>query len=264
LWPRASAGGCARAGAGFHFEATEGAPRCAGAVARAGVLPVGGVLETGDGDRAHLEIADIGAIDLGARSRLALEATGPDGHRVSLERGSLHAKVSAPPRLFVVDTPAARAVDLGCEYDLTVGADGAGLLAVTVGKVELATDAQVVEVPAGGSARIVPGRGPGTPWAATATPALRAAIDRIDGGEAGAIGDLLAAVAPTDTLTLFHLLARTQGADRARVYDTIARAIPLPPWIDRARVLAGDQQALDELHEHLEAYWFHPEAIHSW
>src|SRR4051812_22465054 len=53
LWPRA---GDPCAGAGFHFEATEGVATCQGSARRDGTVPVGGVLETGDGDRAHLEV----------------------------------------------------------------------------------------------------------------------------------------------------------------------------------------------------------------
>ena len=39
----------------------------------------------------------------------------------------------APPSEFVVDTPSARAVDLGCQYDLTVDARGDGYLSVQTG-----------------------------------------------------------------------------------------------------------------------------------
>ena len=45
-------------------------------------------------------------------------------HCLRLAHGRLSARVTAPPRLFVVDTPAATAIDLGCAYDLAVLTDG--------------------------------------------------------------------------------------------------------------------------------------------
>jgi hypothetical protein len=56
---------------------------------------------------------------------------------LSLERGALHARIAAPPRLFIVDTPSAMAVDLGCEYKLDVDAAGNSRLHVTSGFVAL-------------------------------------------------------------------------------------------------------------------------------
>ncbi len=53
---------------------------------------------------------------------------------VELQRGLLRTSrlPRAPPRQFVVDTPA-RAVDLGCQYTITVDASGDGLLRVSLG-----------------------------------------------------------------------------------------------------------------------------------
>ena len=47
------------------------------------------------------------------------------------------ARVVAPPRVLVVETPAADAVDLGCAYALEVEADGSTRLSVTSGQVAL-------------------------------------------------------------------------------------------------------------------------------
>ena len=53
--------------------------------------------------------------------------------QVVLERGLLQAYIWAPPREFVVDTPSARATDLGCQYTINVNASGDGLLSVSLG-----------------------------------------------------------------------------------------------------------------------------------
>ena len=55
-------------------------------------------------------------MDLGPDSEL--RATGKN--RLALHRGSLHAFIWARPGKFVVDTPSARALDLGCEYTINV------------------------------------------------------------------------------------------------------------------------------------------------
>ncbi|MCE9571930.1 MAG: FecR family protein, partial [Deltaproteobacteria bacterium] len=149
--------------AGFRFAAIAGTARCGDTALAAGTLPVGGWLETSRDGTAALTIADIGEVRIGADSRVGLIATGPDQHRLSLVRGSLHAVVTAPPRLFVVDTPAATAVDLGCEYDLAVDPDGGGTLSVRRGTVELAARDRVAVVPAGTVARTRTAHGPGTP-----------------------------------------------------------------------------------------------------
>ena len=128
------------------------ARRAAAAPRPTGGLPVGTWLETGDDDAARLEVADIGDVALGADSRLAVVGTSPTEHRLSLARGNLHARVTAPPRLFVIETPTATAIDLGCEYDLEVAADGAATLRVTSGVVELTDGARLVVVPMGACA----------------------------------------------------------------------------------------------------------------
>ena len=54
------------------------------------------------------------------------------------------------PRLFLVDTPATRAIDLGCSYTLTVDVTGDSQLHVTTGKVALVRkDGGEEVVPAG-------------------------------------------------------------------------------------------------------------------
>src|SRR2546423_1464168 len=75
----------------------------------------------------------IGYVDIAAGSVVRFEG----GNRLSLERGSIHAKTVSPPGIFIVDTPHASAVDLGCEYVLSIAADGSGVLIVTAGWVAL-------------------------------------------------------------------------------------------------------------------------------
>lgn len=246
LWP---------SGEGFRFEVVSGSVLVGGAETSSGVLEVGEVLETDRGDRVRVEVADIGTIELEEHSRLGLVETGPNRHRLDLRHGRLRARVVAPPRLFVIDTPAATAVDLGCAYDLEVGPDGSGMLRVTSGAVELVTRGAIAYVPRGASSRIVAGRGPGTPAMNDASVELRAAIDHFDGGDRSAIDRIAALVTANDTLTLWNLLARSDLDRRARtaIVDSLDRVAP--SVVDRDRAIAGDRDELERLKERLRHRW---------
>ena len=182
-------------------------------------LAVGEWLELGAGSHALLELAGLGEVRIGPDSRLRVVALRDDEKRLELARGALHAVVSAPPRLFLVDLPSATAVDLGCEYELVVDDRGAGTLRVELGEVALEGHGRSSLVRAGSRAETRPGHGPGTPYRDGAPPPLIAALRSFDfehGGRAALDAALLAAGAG-DQRTLKHLLERTSGADRARV-----------------------------------------------
>src|SRR5262249_26007647 len=100
-------------------------------------LTVGEVLETDANSRARVQVADIGNVEIAPNSRIKLVNTKSTEHRLALEKGELKAKILAPPRLFIVDTPSAVAVDLVWEYTLEVDREGNGKLHVTMGFVAL-------------------------------------------------------------------------------------------------------------------------------
>lgn len=216
-------------------------------VARRGTLATGEWLETGATHRARLDVADIGLLDVMPRSRLQLVATGEQEHRLRLERGAVHAVVTAPPRLFVVETPAADAVDLGCEYTLEVDERGNGRLEVTAGWVALEREGRAATVPRGAVCDFRSGAGPGTPYFADAPAPLRAALERLDARRAGSadLDTVVREARRRDTLTLFHLLPRFEGAQRERVYDRMAALVAPPPDVTRAGTLALDSEMLE-------------------
>ena len=73
-------------------------------------------------------------------------------------RGTIHARIWAPPRFFFVNTPSAVAIDLGCEYTLQVDDAGAGLMRVTPGWVGFESDGRESFVPEGADVRDAAGR----------------------------------------------------------------------------------------------------------
>ncbi len=148
----------------WGVESLAGAPVVNGR-ALEGVAPVDatGLITTDSVSRARLHVRGLGTVDLAPDSRARIlesagaRVAGLAERRMALDRGSMHARVLAPPRLLVVETPTATAIDLGCEYELAVAEDGSGLLRVRSGRVALAWMGREVVVRAGEESRF--GRG---------------------------------------------------------------------------------------------------------
>jgi ferric-dicitrate binding protein FerR (iron transport regulator) len=237
--PAPAAVACDGRDGGFAFRARGGAVTCGGGVTPSGVLPVGGVLDTG-AHEAELAIADIGNARLGVGTRVRLERSSAARHQLYLERGRMHAKVDAPPRIFAVTTPGASVVDLGCEYTLEVDAQGAGSITVQTGRVELVGEGTLaVVLPAGTHARLLPGRRAGLALLNDAPPALVAAAAAFDAREAGAIPRVLAAARAEDAFTIVTL-ARMTRDERRGVLDKLATLSPPPVGVTVDRALVDD------------------------
>src|SRR6185295_6519840 len=112
-------------------------------------LRIGRWLETDDQSRVRLEVGGHGHVTVEPGSRLRITRSADDHKTLELARGTIDAFILAPPRLFLVDTPAARAVDLGCAYTLEVDETGAGVLHVTLGHVALEGAGRESNVPRG-------------------------------------------------------------------------------------------------------------------
>ncbi len=233
----------------WAVEDLAGTPVCGGGPCRA--LPLDQWLETDDASRARVTVANLGRMDVEPGTRVRRKAA----HRLELAVGSISARVSAPPRLLVVDTPTAAAVDLGCAYKLKVAEGGATHLEVTWGWVSLETPGRNVYVPAGAEAWTTPGRGPGTPVFLDAPAALRAAVARVDAGDAGAVAAAIASARARDTLSLLHLVPRVAGDARAAVVDRILALGPPPP-LPRERLLTADPAALERWRATLAPSWY--------
>src|SRR5262245_35909028 len=143
-------------------------------------LRPGEVLQTDSSSEAQIKIANIGQLALDHNTRIRLLETQPGQHRIALDRGKIEALTWAPPRLFLVETPSAVAVDLGCKYTLQVEEDGGSLLHVTLGLVALERAGRETIVPAGAFCRTHNGAGPGTPFFEDSSAQLQAALDRVD------------------------------------------------------------------------------------
>lgn len=214
-------------------------------------------VETEDGSRARIIVGALGTVDVAPGTRVRLGEISESEYRLALARGTISAEIVAPPRLFIVDTPASTVVDLGCAYTVTVGEDGAGELRMTSGWAALEFKGRESLVPAGAICRTRPGAGPGTPYFEDAPAGLKQAVDDFDEGTrpAQALAVILREARARDTLTLWHLLSRVGESDKARVYDRIAAFVPPPAGVSRSQILALDADALREWREELAWKW---------
>jgi len=197
-------------------------------------------------DAPHIESEETGEVSIDPGSRLRLVATNKNEERFDLTRGTIHAFIWAPPGRFVVDTPSAKTIDLGCRYTLQVSQNGTGLLTVETGWVAFESHGVESFIPEGAACVTRPSHGPGTPYFADAPHALTAALESFDtGSDPNALNRAVAISRPRDALTLWHLLTRTNGERRADVYDRLAGLVTLPPEASREAILRGDAKAFD-------------------
>lgn len=245
--------------ASFEVARLDGSPKVADSpIGPTGRLGVGEWLETDAASRAQIQVADLGHVEVAPNSRIRLVTTRATEHRLALARGRVEAQILAPPRLFIVETPSAVAVDLGCAYTLEVDKSGGSLLHVTSGYVELeGRGRQSSYVPAGALCATRPGVGPGTPYFEDATGTFRAALGQFDfaRGGARALDTVLAAARRRDTLTLWHLLERVDAGERGRVYDRLAELFGPPDGVTREGVLGLDPGMLERYRQHLRWVW---------
>ena len=243
------------AGPAWEIARIEGAPRVGwhslSANSETAKLKVGQTLVTDNTSRASITLDETGRIEVDAASRLRVVASRPGHERLSLERGTIHATIWAPPGEFVVDTPSAVAVDLGCVYTLHVDDSGAGLLRTTMGWVGFKLNGRESFIPAGAVCATRPKIGPGTPYFEDASASFRDALTKFDFAKItpqernALLGILLVDARKEDALTLWHLLSRVSDTDRPGVYDRLAALAPPPKDVTREGVLRLDQKMLD-------------------
>jgi hypothetical protein len=202
-------------------------------------------------------VGEIGVVDVEPNTRIRLVAASPREHRLTLARGEISATVSAPPRLFLVDTPASTAVDLGCAYKIKTDESGDGVLRVTSGWVSLEWKGRESLVPAGANCRTRSGTGPGTPYFDDAPEALQQALGAFDFGKGGeeSLRTILSQARVRDTLSLWHVLSRVEPRDRVRVMDRMVELVPLPAGVSREKALQLDPATLKSWREELAWKW---------
>ena len=214
-------------------------------------LEVGEALETDAVSKASIAVAEIGQLEVEPMTRLRLLQSSTGRQRIALDRGTIHATIWAPPGQFVVDTPSAVAVDLGCKYTLHVGEDGNGILRTVLGWVGFRRSGRESFIPAGAACATHMDSGPGTPYFEDSSDSLRASLSQLDSASltpadrGRALSIVLKEARPLDALTLWHLLSRVSDAERPAVYDRLSALVPTPAGVTREGILHLDRAMLD-------------------
>ena len=215
-------------------------------------LYVGQTLTTNSSSRAALSEDHLGQIQVDPNSRVRLLQSGPNHKRLELDVGTIHATIWAAPGEFVVDTPSAIAVDLGCAYTLHVAPDGSGTIRTTLGWVGFHLNGRDSFIPAGAMCSTRPKVGPGTPYFEDASESFREALHTFDQSESRseaasrALRTILSQARVKDGLTLWHLLSRSEpGYERAEVYARFAALVPPPEGVTRKGIVDLDPHMLD-------------------
>ena len=240
-----------KAGGQWNVARLGGSPRIdSQTMGDASKLGVGQWLETDATSRANIEVATIGSVEIDPNSRVRLLETNAEEHRLELQRGRLSARISAPPKLFFVNTPSGVAEDLGCAYTLEVDDAGNSILHVTLGWVALQLTDRESAVPAGAACAMKRGFGPGTPYFEDATQTFRGSLSKFDfagsaNEKSAALAAVLSEARPRDAMTLWYLLLRADRSDRAIVYDRLSALVSPPQDVTRDGVLNLDPQMLE-------------------
>jgi hypothetical protein len=214
-------------------------------------LGIGQMLETGSQSWASLQAEDTGKIEVDPSTRLRLLNMGSGLKRIALDRGTIHAFIWAPPGQFVVDTPSAVTVDLGCAYTLHVDDSGAGMVRTSLGWVGFKLNGHESFIPAGAACATRSKVGPGTPYFEDSSAEFRSALARFDFEDttsqqrAHDVTIILREARTRDALTLWHLLARVDEQQRMLVYDRLSQFVPPPAAVTKEGILRLDQAMFD-------------------
>ena len=202
------------------IDGSKGAARRAASNVRLGI---GGWLETDAMSRARISVGQIGRVDVEPNTRLQLiEAHGRE-HRMSLSRGTIHARIWAPPRLFTSNSlrvrPSISAASTRCRLmtpaPVSCAWSAAGSASRVIGRQSF--------IPEGAVGATRPGTGPGTPSLRRCAFRVRRSAAILDFGPPmtlarGAAFELvLSSARRRDALTLWHLLG-SRHAGRACAY----------------------------------------------
>src|SRR5271169_1515316 len=231
----------------WTISGVQGSPRIDGKIAaRNQIWKIGERLETDAASRVQLQVDDLGQVEVGPNARLELLQASVTQQQIRLLRGTIRAKVTAPPYVFLVRTPTAYAMDMGCAYTLEVTDNGSSILRVTVGWVDLQHGYLQSLVPAGAAAESRPGIGPGAPYFEDASEQFREALETVNFGaensqaRSEALTIVLADARPRDAYTLLNLFRRVDPEDRGRLYDRLALLLPPPAGVTRQNAVDGD------------------------
>jgi hypothetical protein len=212
-------------------------------------LDVGTVITTDAKSEVELKAAGHGRIRVLPRSEVRLVASGSQHQRLALDHGTIEASLYAPPFMFSFATPSGTAYDIGCAFRLSVGEDKRGMLEVLSGWVQFEVGEAQELAPAGTEVAIEPGFAPGTAIYEDASPEFKAAVRKLDFGEANereaALDEALAQARPKDVYTLLRLMRTATPEERGRIFDRASVLKPPPSWVTREGIMRREDAMMN-------------------
>jgi hypothetical protein len=175
----------------------------------------------------------VGVVDLAPGTTIRVIAD-RRRNRIALDEGSIHATTFSPPGIFMVDTPLAKAIDLGCEYTLNIAHDGSGELHVIAGWVDLWERGQQSLVPQGAISYVAADGRLSAPIFVDAPPRFQRAVRNYD--REHDVATIAALARSRDALTLLNLFSRATPDERLVLFDRLNALVPAPPSIARESV----------------------------
>lgn len=245
-WIPGAAAACLLAGAAL-WQATSVAPPAATAWKIGDrALTAGEVVSTGAGETRRLWAEGFGQVELAPSGEMRIAESRSGYHRFDLRAGTMHALILAPPGAFVVDTPSSRAVDLGCQYTLSVDRKGNGTLDVESGWVAFLHAGLESFVPAGARCLTRRDAGPGIPFFKDAPARLAEATRRFaETRSETAVREILDNARKEDALTVWHVMTRTEGRQRALAFERLSQLVSVPDEVTAERIERGEAAAID-------------------
>ena len=218
-----------------------------------GKIEPGEWLQTDAVSRARLNIGTFGEVDVQPNSKIKLIEARQNEYRILLKEGRIHAVIWDSPRLFIVETPSATAIDLGCIYTLEVNKDGSGLLKVISGCVALQSVGSKSLIPADAICKTEKGFGAGIPYFNDATDEFKAALNDFDLGKEknSALSILINKSRKKDALSLWHLLSRVENNEREKTFGRLADLVEIPAGVTSEGIINGNKEMMGVLWESL-------------
>ena len=228
-------------------------------------LTTGEWIVTDSDTRALLNVGALGKAEIGPSSRVRLLRAAVTEHRLELAEGTLRARIWAPPRFFLLQTPSALAVDLGCVYTMHVDRSGSGYLRVDSGEVELVGRRHRALVPAGNTVHVSEATGPGLPYSDRSSPQFINALTSLERNSSDSVtlDVLIREAGPSATITLWHLLSRVDAVHRDVVVQRLAALAPVPQGTDPGAILRLDPSAMEKWKESMDQQWS-SERVYFW
>ena len=240
----------------WEVEALKGSPTAGSTTfSKSGVLALGEWLTTDSHSKARLIAGMAGEIDVDPGSRLQLLETKDTGCRIFLQSGKIDARIRAPAKHFLIITPSATAIDLGCSYTIEVDKKGSSILNVTDGKLIIKSGGSEEIITAGTICETRKNKSPGTPYSADASAEFKEALSNFDFG--GRTEEELETVLEKSTekeaVSLWYLLKNSKPERVRLIYDRLFELVPPPLSVTYEGLLKKNEKMLKDWWEEMES-----------